>query len=523
MAPLERLEAFTYLHVDLSPLYRAIMRGFLVAKERFTLHLRPAEVSRALEELSRDWESIPEPVLQAMGDGDQLERALHSLVQWGNLERHPDTAEVSTVEDFYRPRFLYQLSARGEAVERALDTYFEHLRQPGELQTAALSDIRAELENLLRLADDASLDAGKVHRSLRALFGRFDELTRRAQVFIGSLQRTIDLQDIDLEDFLAYKEILIDYLERFIGELLLATNDIAGLLTRLEAAQARRLLDVAVERELADAVEVTESLRRTTRSHWRGRWRGLATWFVDPSGTSQAEVLRSRARSAIPALLSAVETLHDRRTTRSDRSTDLRTLARWFAECDTEHDAHRLWRAAFGLTPSRHLRVDADTLDRWDQVDVPAHASWLEAPPLRIAPKLRRVGTHKRRARVKVIDRAEAKARLAEWIAAEAEQIASARRRLAQGRRLRLSDFTPDPDNPLDAAAFQLFLDLLGEALTHRVQGEVVEATSSDGALHIVLEPTDDQRSATLVTAHGIFTGRDHWVTIHETGSGVAP
>lgn len=497
--PLIRLKSFAYVQAERAPLYRAVMRAFIEAKARFALHMRPRDVVAALGDDATDEEAV--------------EAALLQLCEWGNLESHPDTADVATVEDFYRKRLLYQLTAEGEAAERALAVYYEMLEQPGELQTAALSDIRALLEELLQLAGAEALDDGKVHRALRSLAARFDELTRRAQAFIGSLQRTIDLQGVDVDAFLAYKETLIDYLERFIGELVLATSEIAALLRRLDDADPGRLLEVAARRDLADAVDAKDDDRDAARASWAARWQGLVAWFVGGEGESQAEVLRKRARAAIPALLAAVESLHDRRATRSDRTADLRTLARWFAAADSDRDAHRLWRAAFGLAGCRHLRIDAATLELYDQRPVPPSASWLAAPPLVLTPRLRKTGHYQRRGRAAgVIDRRREKAHLAALAAAEATQIAAARQRLARGRRMRLSEV-----GELDPDAFALFLDLLGEALSRRVRGDgAVEATSSDGALTIVLEPTDDGRTATITTPHGRFHGRDHLITVHE-------
>jgi len=59
---------------------------------------------------------------------------LQQLMAWGNLEAHPDTAEVLTVDDFWRVRNLYQMSPAGEAAEAALAVFEQSLRQPGELQ-----------------------------------------------------------------------------------------------------------------------------------------------------------------------------------------------------------------------------------------------------------------------------------------------------------------------------------------------------------------------------------------------------
>src|SRR5918996_3469016 len=452
-----RLRAFAYVNADKAPLYRAVMRVFVEAKASFTLHLRPQEVAAALATVE-----LPEPV-----DVAGVEAALASLREWGNLEAHPDTADVATVEEFYRPRYLFQLTPEGEAAERALAAYEAALAQRGELQSAALSDIRSLLGELAALAETPEADEAKVHRALRALRDRFEELTSRAQAFMSSLQRTIDLQGVDVPKFLAYKETLIGYLERFIGELVIAAADIGATVRQIEARGIDTLLRMAAGRDLADALEPTPADHAAAYAGWQARWGGLRSWFIGrPEAPAQAEVLRARARASIPALLLAVAGIHDRRVTRSDRSTDLRTLARWFAEADSDASAHRLWRAAFGLAPARHLVIDAATRDE------------REGPP---GP--------------------------------------GARRRLATGDRVRLSDL-----GTLDPAEFALFLDLLGDALSVKVGiEEAVQVMSSDGTMHVRLEPTADGRTATVDTFTGRFSGPDHYVTIEDlVGSSLA-
>ena len=99
----ERLRVFAYLDTEKTGIYRQIMRRFLSAKETFGIHLRVSEIYGEL------FDEI---------DHAEIEGALEQLCQWGNLEKHADTTDVSTVEDFYRPRYLYQLTIEGEAAER---------------------------------------------------------------------------------------------------------------------------------------------------------------------------------------------------------------------------------------------------------------------------------------------------------------------------------------------------------------------------------------------------------------------
>jgi uncharacterized protein (TIGR02677 family) len=531
---------FAHLDVPLAPLYRRVMAVFMAAKQRFVVHLRPEDVAEALR---RDghWEPL---------SPEQVDEALHSLEGWGNLRADPDTGRVTTVEDFYRARYLYQLSREGEAAERALALYEAELGRRGELQAVALEDIRVRLRALHDLPDNP--DPAVVHSLLLELIGRLDSLAANASAFMSSLQRTLDMQEIDEEAFLAYKDRLISYLERFVSELVVKAFDIEGMLRRLEPAGTSRvdaLLRIAAEREAADVApgddlpasgrgatgtveaagaagresadaagrESAEAVARKL-AEWRVRWSGLASWFVtaDRQHPSQAELLRSRTRQAIPDLLATVSMLQERRTGRSDRSADFRALARWFAETSADADAHRLWRASFGLTPSRHLTADVTA----EQPDVPASTSWLDAPQTEIAPRLRQTGRYSRRGYQKrVADRSAEREHLARQAAAEREQTDAARRRLATGRPVLLSEL-----GPLDSSEFALFLRLLGDGLAAGPAGPdgTIRTRTTDGTMEIVLRPLRDAGIAEIRTADGVLRGPDHEITITDCVGGAA-
>ncbi|WP_300010817.1 TIGR02677 family protein [Pseudonocardia sp.] len=497
--------AFTYLTVGKSELYRQVMLAFVAAKRRFTVHLRPEDV--------RD----------ALGPGvdvDAVAAALVALEGWGNVASDPDTSRVTTVEDFHRARYLYQLTREGEAAEEALAVYDEALGRRGALQAVALTDIATQLRVLHELALSAEPDPAKVHLSLRALVDRFTDLAANAQAFMGSLQRSIDLHDADAEAFRAYKERLIDYLQRFITDLVATGSEIAALVARIEELGVDPLLDAAAWREAADAApgavgdgddpRAVEFARRAAL--WRERWAGFRAWFVSaPQHPSQAKLLRSQARAAIPQLLHVVAALNDRRTGRSDRSADFRTLALWFAQAPDEASMHRLWRSAFGLSPSRHLTIDADTLAARADDPVPASTPWADAPPLEISPRLRRTGSYERRGKPsRVADRSAQRRHLAEVAAQEAAELAAARAALATEHPVRLSDV-----GTLDVDAFRLFLGLLGDALTALTPGRhEVTTSTSDGTMAVRLTVLPGAAPVRIHTPDGEFRGPDHLVHI---------
>ncbi|GLS37902.1 TIGR02677 family protein [Mesorhizobium tianshanense] len=490
-------DLFRHVSAEKAAFYRCIMDVFAAAKRQYRLQLRSDEVLAEAR-----WPDGPPRI-------EEVNTALGQLAEWGNLESHPDTARVSSLSDFYRARFLYRLSQGGEAVESALAVFVQTLQRRAELQTVALEDIASRLQALQALAEATEPDAAKIHETLRDLVRVFESLAENAQAFMAGVARSIELQQADAGAVANYKKRLIDYLERFMGDLVRRSDTIARLILALEQG-IDALLGQVAERESRDAApggaQDQADARKAYLQAWRERWKGLRGWFLSTGHEPpQAELLRARARSAIPQLLAAIAALNERRSGRSDRSADFRLLAGWFAACADNGEAHRLARAAFALNPARHFSLNASA------EELPASTSWADAPPLRIHPRLREYGEAAPRGPLpRVRDRAEERAFLALQLAEESQQVEAARKRLATSRPARLSDL-----GELDMHAFGLFLGLLGETLAEQAGPETpVERQTSDGLLHIHLKPLAPDSRATIDTPHGVFAGRDHLITI---------
>lgn len=501
-------QPFAHLSAPNAALYREVLMTFARARDRFIVHMRPEDV---IADLGRP------------GETDEVVAALDKLVEWGNLRADPDTSRVTSVEDFHRARYLYQLTAAGQAAEQAITVYEEAIGRRGSLQSVALADIAEQLRSLADMARSTDLDPAKVHLLLLGLAERFAGLADNAQAFMASLRRVIDFADGDVDAFVAYKQRLIDYINRFIADLANRGAEIATVLTGIESGGVERLLLVAARREAADAMpdlpdedEPTDAYEAAVAgalNDWRNRWRGLRDWFVsaDSRHPSQARLLRGAAVTAITQLIDTVAAFNERRSGRSDRSADFRTLARWFAEAPDHTAAHALWRAAFGLTPARHLTVTPDTVAEWEQEQPAPNTPWREAPPVRISPQLRKTGSYERRGRPnRVADRADQRRLLAAQAAREAAETGAARARLATNGPVPLSEL-----GTLDTRAFRLFLGLLGDALSARSPGDTeVRTTTSDGTMEIRLSLVPGGETVVIPTEDGELRGPQHLVEI---------
>jgi len=489
-------ELFRHVSADKAIPYRAIMDVFAAAKRQFRPYLRPDEVL-----LEATWPG-GSPSLH------EVRAALAQLVEWGNLESQPDTKRVSSIDDFYLARFIYRLSHGGEAVESALATFAQALKRRGELQSVALEDIHSRLDALVALAANITPDEAKVHEVLRDLVRVFDDLADNAQAFMTGITRSVEVQQADAGAVILFKKQLIDYLGRFIGDLVSRSEAISQRIFALDDRIDALLYQVANReaRDIApgDKPEQADALQAHV-SVWRERWRGLRLWFVyDGQTTPTQSILRSKARVAISQLLDAVATVNERRSGRSDRSADFRVLAQWFADCANDSQAHRLARAAFALNPARHLSLPAES-------DLPAATPWADAPPIVIHPRLRECGNAAPRgAAPRVRKRDLERSMLAHRVAHEHLQMEAARAQFANGRACLLSEL-----GSLDAHEFDLLLNVIGEALASQSSpDDIVTRTTADGLLCIVLEPMESDLRATIESSLGRFSGRDHRITI---------
>lgn len=497
---LESRELFRHVSTEKSMLYRTVLDTFAAAKRQYRLQLRSDDILSEAQ-----WPGTAPGI-------EEIHAALSQLTEWGNLESQPDTSRVASLSDYYRLRFLYRLSKGGEAVESALEVFTQTMRRRAELQSAGLEDIASRLHALRILSAETEPDDAKVHETLRDLIRVFEDLVSNAQAFIAGIGRSIELQRADAHAVVEYKKRLISYLDRFIGDLVSRSPIIADHIMAV-GSSIEPLLVQAARRESRDAApgqEFEQADAMATRWRlWRDRWKGLKRWFVsDGHEPATAALLRARALSAIPQLLTAIAAVNERRAGRSDRSADFRTLAIWFAACKDNSQAHRLARACFALNPSRHLSIPVEA------ENLPASTPWAAAPPVRIHPRLREYGEAAPRGQMAGIrERDQERGLLARYVAEEHRQLESARAKFANGAPIRLSEL-----GYLDAHAFRLFLNFLGEALTAQKNPDAaVERDTSDGLLRVRLEPLGPETHARIETESGIFAGRDHIVTVTST------
>lgn len=491
--PSSNLQCFAHINAPNAALYSEIVTAFAKARVEFQLNLRAAEV------VSR---------LAGAHVEEDVAAALDQLCTWGNLEAFNDSSQALSLQEFYRRHLYYQLTGPGVAALRAIELFHQLVETPASLQATALAAVRDRLAELIGMAkaqeDDPAIafDLAKASSLMEGLFTELENLTNQAQEFFRGLQATVELRETSVDAFLSFKDRLVHYLERFLNQVVTVAGEAETMIDAADEMMIDALLHSIARHRTIDELDVTTQRIEQVQCQLHARWLGVVGWFVAPSGrTSQADELRSLARTGIREVAAAATRLNRGRGGVVDRSADFRRLAVWFANCADARAAHRLWRTAFAVSPARHLTVSDATLAEREQSPVPATSSWADSPPLRIAPTLRKSGRVARSARTpRLIDNRSELESLREQCRQEAEELSLAQEEL-HTPRCRLSELPP-----LSEQAFPLLLDLLGEALTKRgAAGETITAASTDGSMLICLEPTGDDSRCRLETRWGEF------------------
>jgi uncharacterized protein (TIGR02677 family) len=505
---LDQVSAFQYATVPNAPTYRAIMQVCYDAMQRYVIELRPDEILRELRAGG---------YVVDVHDVETLElQFLSRLKDWGNLAATADPAGVERLADFYRRRLVYHLTDVGEAAHRAVLEVEATVGRAGSLQTNMLVKIR---DGLGALGQAASRDdPDELLRLLHDVHTAFETLTHEANRFMTDLGGLVggDRGGDDDARFVAFKQAVLAYISRFVEQLRRLADEINTHLQSVLVADPDRLIARAAESADLPDFAGDGAARARWASDQQARWSGIVAWFTGGSadGEPTIERLASFAVGAVLTLTRTLGRLNDRRGRPVDRTTDFLTLARWFAGCDTDAAAHRLWRVAFGLHSARHVHLAEEDPERTS-----TRASWWDADPVEIPTRLRTHGNVPRQGRPpKGADFSQQRRWLSARARREREQLETAVARFA-GRPLRLSDIAS-----LDLDEFDLLLGLLDSALAAPLDNQGLRTTrTTDGRLQVKLRAPHDAQMCDLVTPGGRLRCTDYHLEVSDLSAAIGP
>jgi len=457
-------------------LYRPLMRILLAAREQFVPTRRVSELTRELRALDERYRAVGE---------DDVEAALAQLQRWGNVHSNQDHSGARSLAEWRRRRLLWQISSAGMRAEQHLGQLLDELSDRGSLQRVALRAVQEKLDSLAALARAIPLDGGKLRQVLVELRADFDNLTENAAAFLISVGEALDATTVDVASLQAYKAPLLNYLETFINELARLGGPISRAIVEVQRAEPERLF------EAASAIEETplDDPERGEERRFAQQWAGVVAWFVGtPVARPSAEALKDEARSAVHRLMALIDRIADSGSGRLSRRSDLVALARRFQALESEEDAHRLFKAAFGLYPTRHLAAVSESDADEDRLELPRN-SWWDGYGVDVPVQLRQRGRFAGVGRTAAVeDLAEARALLRAHAQREREEQERALARLLSAGTCHLSQLTD-----LDRRAFRALVDILRGGLERMQRGESTASVRTRDGAHLItlLRPAD--------------------------------
>lgn len=468
---------FRYLTADESADYLAIMDLFSAT---LLVDLSAAEVTVQLAE--RAWAI----------DCDTVEARCRQLVAWGNLVPAVRDARVSTVADYIRSRSRYQVSKLGGRLHREAVAILHASDGAREVARELLGQIVQSLERILQMLDRPEVDAEALAGEVTTVFGNQRLFTDSVRDFYAYLSGILSRYDLGGEEYAQFKELLLVYIDLITADVNRHAPAVAHRVN-LVLKQIDPLLDVLARLPgltLPDGTPVERAQGRTNQD-----WEELAFWY-DALRGSGPEQLRAAAGQALGQLITNAKRLLDSSGTGFSRRADFLRLARWFSVADDD-GAHRLYAAAFGAYPARHLLFGPEEPDP----RIGPMTSWWDSDPVSVPVSLRERGDRAIRGRSsRVPDPTADRLRLIAEAQREAEQRQTAASELAVTGSLHRATISP--------AARNLLLDLIAELLARHRE----EITDHDVGLRLRAVPGPD----TVVTSSDgtmTFVGLSLWVS----------
>jgi uncharacterized protein (TIGR02677 family) len=454
-----RRDLFRYLTAEESADYMAIMDLFSAT---LLTDLSATEVAAQLAE--RD----------VALDRDTAEARCKQLVGWGNLLPSVRDAKVATVAEYIRSRSRYQVSKLGGRVHREAVAIMHATDGAREVARELLGQIVQSLDRILALLDRQEIDhleigAEALAGEVTTVFGNQRLFTDSVRDFYAYLAGVLSRYDLGGGEYAQFKELLLVYIDLITADVNRHAPAVAH-----RAELVLKLIDPLLETlatlpglSLPDGTSVERAQGRA-----RADWEELAYWY-DAHGASGPQQLRTAASQALGQLITNAKRLLDSSGTGFSRRADFLRLARWFSAADDE-SSHRLYAAAFGIYPSRHLLFGAEEPDP----RIGPTTSWWDSDPVQVPLSLRERGDRAMRGRTsRVPDPTADRLRLTAEAEEEAEQRRAAAAELALAGALDGATISP--------AARDLLLDLVADLLArHRA-----EVTDHDVGLRLRAVP----------------------------------
>lgn len=344
---LKPLPEVQYLNTENTDRYRCIMRIFYENTEKLHNWMYQEEVYEALRVFPefRDYRL------------EQCQQDLTSLVNWHNLETLQDTRHVSSLEEFQSRRYRYQMSPYSVEIER-LVLRLEHLEiEGGSLEPTLLERIRRAIERFPEMVDAEPAEAYDFWDDLERNFTR---LNQNYHDYIRDLSSVRAEEMMHTQEFLLFKDKLVEYLRNFVTSLQRNVGVIEELLQALSPSLCEAVLEKVNAYEAA-IPRMEQVAPETIAENNRGKLESIRRWFQTSEGEdNEAGKLFDATNDIIRRITRFAMEMSEKSAMGSNRREEYRKVAELFLACEDLSEAHQLSACIFGVETPRHLRSEVE-------------------------------------------------------------------------------------------------------------------------------------------------------------------
>lgn len=336
-----------YLNADNVDRYRSIMRIFYENYEKLKYWMYQEEVYA---------EMIQDPYF-AEYRIEQCQQDLTALTEWKNLVTIQDTRHASSIDEFKKKKFRYQMSEYSVEIERLVLRLENLFIEGASLEPTLLERIRRGIE---KLPDMASQNSDEVYTWWNDLNNDFIRLNQNYQDYIRDLNSVKAEEMMRTREFLVFKDKLVEYLRSFIKGLQRNVGVIEESLRLLDEEVLEQVLEKVNQYELSIPRMDVEVSIELIENKTRGRYQSIRNWFVAENGQeNEAGKLFDATNEIIRRITRYATQLSEKNAFGANRREEYRKVAEMFLKCENLAEAQKMSAVVFGLERTYHLKGDA--------------------------------------------------------------------------------------------------------------------------------------------------------------------
>lgn len=327
--------------------YRTIMRTLLNLHRTYQQYIPEQQIREAVQQqLSQEY---------------RVERCREDLEQlriWGNVTSIYDTENAaSTIAEFIHRPLRYQPTPEGIAIENLVESLLQEQRRTGSLEQSSLYliyELLVQLDKHLSVANIEASFAQTCAEEWNRVFELWRSLAENAALYLNTIAEAAQKGGANLEAFLSYKKVVVQYVNLFAGALLEYGRDIRNIFTNWtnNGKKTHLIALVAQHRMRITPDNEGNMILETLEKHANEQIEALERWFAEGSNT---QMFGRQAEKEIEQVVRRASAFSFTRHSPLNYVTQLQILARRLLQMPDEESARQLFTIAFVTLPSLHF------------------------------------------------------------------------------------------------------------------------------------------------------------------------